>query len=722
MTKDKEVKKSETILERIKSGNRDTWANQAVKDKAFVNSDMWTVAQKRAADADGKSTPEPNEMKPARDQVIGMLIAQSPRFHAIGREDSDAKSSSHVASLFSYIWYISKGNVRFKKGCEDFEDIGMLAVMAYVDSFADNNKGEIKIVDVNPLNLYISDSKDPDTQDAVHKIISYPMTREKIKLLVPDFNFKEAQSSDITDQPSSGLTSDGEKIFESEDQNSDIDATKYPYIDRYTQVKHKVYHVEDLEGVLDKVFETEQEYIEWSRNFAIIVTKTNGEIRYVVREEDVQEILELVKEYGEIVHYMVDPQTGEPYPMSGFEHEGSIPNSTTRFEVVTMADLTNNGGLNADQPLVDRIRRVVSIGGKKVYNEVMPISRHPIVTGMNHHNRDPYPYGDARLTRPFQEQINKLDQLIITYLTNITNINMIVPRGGRLKKQLLEEAGKAGLKILEADYDVDAAPIIINWPPLPASITEMRQALIGQIQRIYGAYPFQEGNITTAPDSGKNTMILDEMGSRRSNTKRDSIYETINELAKVVMEMIPYVYTERKVIRVVSANHESSVKVINDPKDAGGIIEIMNDVSSSEVDVQVISGSMNPSNRAGEFDQLERIYQSGIIKNPAPIIKKMNLENVEEIIENEDALIQAQQTIQQLEQINKDLQGDLQTAQRSETEAEKKVIVQKTKTKLDKVVSDLGASAKIATDRLSQASKSQGEKPTSKTKQPSKAN
>ena len=384
--------------------------------------------------------------------------------------------------------------------------------------------------------------------------------------------------------------------------------------------------------------------------------------------------------------------------MSGPEsyHEGTIPNSTTQFEVKTMADLTHMGGLKTTQPLVDRIRRVVSIGGKLVYNEILPISRHPIVTFMLHHNRDPYAYGDARLTRPFQEQINKLDQLVVTYLTNITNLNLIVPRGGKLKEQLLKEAGKAGLKVLEADYDVDAAPIVIQFPPLPNSIFELRQTLIAQIQRIYGAYPFQEGNVASAPDSGKNTMILDEMGSRRSNSKRATIEESINELGRVILEMIPFVYTKRKVIRVVSPNHESSVTVINDPQEAGGVIEIMNDVISAEVDIVVVSGSMMPSNRMGRFEMFKEAYINGMIKNPAPALREMDLPNIDQILEDEDALKQAEATINQLQEMVKGLKGDMQTLQRSELEAEKKALIQKTKTKLEGIASKVDAQAQVA--------------------------
>lgn len=705
--KDKEALKSEQIIKRIQSGNRGTWAEEAVKDIAFINSVQWEDDISKRAEAENKSTPTINEMKPARDQVVSMLTSNPPRFHAIGRENSDAKTASHVADLFSYIWSNSKGNVKIKKGCEDFEDVGVGALMAYVNPHADYGKGEIMIADVNPLNLYISNSQDSDTQDAVHKIIRKFPTREEVELLVPNFNFKEAQQSSNDEIPQSGLKATENQIFEDENSEYSEGAERYEYLDRYTKVKHKIYHVEDLEGVLEKTFETAQEYIEWSRNYAIIVTKVNSPVRYIVRDQDVQEILSMINQYGSVIHYIENPMTGEPMPMPGVEgyYEGTIPGSTTQFEVTTMADLTNIGALKTSQPKVDRIRRVASIGGKVIYDNVMPISRHPIVTFMLHHKRDPYPYGDARLTRPYQEEINKLDQLVITYLTNITNLSLIVPKGGKLKKQILEEAGKAGLKVLEADFDIDAQPIVIQYPPLPASIFDMRQALIGQIQRIYGAYPFQEGAIVNAPDSGKNTMILDEMGSRRSNSKRSTIEESINELGRVILEMIPFVYNQRKIIRVVSPNHESKVVILNDVKEENGAIEILNDVSVANFDIIVVSGSMMPSNRMGRFDQFEKAYQTGMIRNPKFALREMDIPNVDEVIESEDALVQAQQTISQLEDMVKNLQGDLQTAQRGEVEAEKKVAVQKAVTKLNNTISKVDAQAQIATAKLKDQSK-----------------
>ena len=74
-----------------------------------------------------------------------------------------------------------------KRSAMDYEVAGMGAFMAYVDSEADNGKGEILITDVDPQELYIDPlSKKEDSSDADHILVVKNLTQEYVKENYPE--------------------------------------------------------------------------------------------------------------------------------------------------------------------------------------------------------------------------------------------------------------------------------------------------------------------------------------------------------------------------------------------------------------------------------------------------------------------------------------------------------------------------------------------------------
>lgn len=700
------------LYERYSTGQRADWIKQVANDRAYFNGNQIDEDVKKSLDAVDKFAVPINETTPAIYQVVSSLTENDPRFAVTARENSDVGVASDMSDLLSYIWYNSEGNAHLYRGAIDFEVDGAGALMAYLDPFADWGKGEIMITNVNMLDLYIDpNSKDPTSKDAAHILCSYVMSEEKLKETYPDINLEGAEQEIGDDYP----IADTNEIDEVSLNTEDTDERKFRLIDRYSKIKVKRYHVYDPNSQFESIFD-EDEYIKFSEEPAVIVTKIGRPTQYITKKADVMEMMNLAQQTNGVYHLVIDMnQQQQIQPGVEIGQPNEIPQSTTRLDVVTMRDLLEEGAIIYNIPKIDRIKRVFTIGNKEVYNEILPISDYPIKTFMLHHNRNPFPKGDVRLVRPLQDQLNKVTELIITYNTNIANVKAFLPKGSGLKKEMEQRGGKPGTEYFEYDPDLGGVPVFVQLTQMSSALYQQRIEIIQQIQRIIGAYSFQDGNTAAAPDTKGGTLMMDEFGQRRINTKRKVIERAISQLAKVILEMIPYAYTERKVIRVIRPNRSPKEIVFNDPIETEqGMIEIYNDITVGKYDGVVVAGSMLPTNRWAKLEVLERFYQQGILKDPTPILQHADLPDMEEILQREDLIRQYEAQMQQASDEIKKLRGDLQTANRAEVQSRKKVEVMKTATQLKGIANKAEAQAIVEKEKVKNEGKTRTDKTPSK--------
>lgn len=684
--KDKDVRRSEEKFERYRSNDRKIFAQNVADDRAFVANVQWKSVDTESLEAANQPALTINETSPARDQIVSQLTKNSPRWMSYGKEKSDVNVAAKLADLMEHIWYNSDGDTGNRMSTEDFIDAGMWCMMAYADMRADYGRGEIILTDLDPLEVYIDpNSKRDDTEDASDKMIVKKCTKEYIENLYPDFDFTEAKQSNDDDIPNSNYTpTEGQilKIVNNEDHKY------YLIIDRYTKIKSKRFHIQEME--IEHLYDENERNEYWNKPAVILVRQ--GQEEYIIKDDEVQYWLGIKNTMGDTVHYMAFPEvtpdgqiTQRLEIMKGVEHSASIPGSTTQINETNKGYLIQLGAIQMKEVLVDRIERVLSIGGKLYYKDVLPISRYPIVTAMNHHQRNPFPSGDIRKIRPLQEQLNKISSKITAYISAITNLIVFVQKGSGAKQQLKDEQGKAGVKVIEIDTEVGGQPVFSQYPPMPAGIFQDRQMIISQIQRILGAYPFMDGDASQAPETYKATLVIQEEGQNRAQYKRKKIETAINKLAKVVAEMIPSVYTEKKIVRLLKPNHKVKETTFNDVSFENGVKEIVNDISTLQCDIVMVSGSMLPTNRWARSEYYTGLYEKGILQDASVILRESEIEDVEEIIAKQDRENQLTQYVQQLEEQLKQLTGQLQTKSREVIQANEKVEVEKTKTKLDQL-------------------------------------
>ena len=72
-------------------------------------------------------------------------------------------------------------------------------------------------------------------------------------------------------------------------------------------------------------------------------------------------------------------------------------------------------------------------------NDILPLEDYPVIPFMLHHMRNPFPQGDIVRVRPLQEQLNKTNSKLTAYLSKMTSLNVFVPIGSGLKKDLEDQ-------------------------------------------------------------------------------------------------------------------------------------------------------------------------------------------------------------------------------------------------------------------------------------------
>lgn len=653
----KSVVLSEKIYKEYSEGRRQTWAKDIKEDRGIMDSIQWKESDEKKNTALGKPSNSINVIRPGIRRIVGQLTANTPRFTSFGSEKSDVTTAAHVADLMSYCWYKSYGNLKFKAAVRDYEVTGIAVMMLYLDPTADFGKGELLITDLDPNDVYLDpNSKEPMTNDCAHKLIVTHYTGEQIqaKGWLTAEELKSATPSEDIEQPSNERAAD---LGQVQDNINDIYAKKYRVIDRYSRVMKPFFRVYDVESrsFFEKLL-TEEKYIEFSAQDAFIKKSQNG-LDYVVREDEVRNVQKIFDQTGGTFHLMNGEQG--PQMMPGPEHEGSVPDSTTEIQKVTVGELLRNEILTVDSVMLPRIQRVFSAGRVLVTDETLPIWDWPIQTQMLYHNRNPYPFGDVRLVKPLQETLNKLNSLILTNATMATGPTVIIGTNTADAEKLEKQITKVGMKVIEVDMELPGSTPIFLYPgQLSNELYQYMASIRGDIERMIGAYSFQDGDVSNAPPTVGGTEIMDEMANRNSSDKRQDLEQMLDGLGQVFLQYMPKVYTEKKIIRLLAPNQKKEEIIFNEWDAMAG--KMINDITMGEYDLRVDSGSMLPLNRVSRRQYLLDLWEKGVHHQPELILRESEISDVEDVIEKEDIQKQQAQLIEQAEGQIKELNGALQ--------------------------------------------------------------
>jgi len=702
-TKTEEVQLTHDLLSDYSSA-RQNWIKQAVEDNEFRNGKQWTDDQVSALRKRAQEPLVVNVVYSAVEQAKAMLTSNSPKFQSTARENSDAKVGKMFSDLMAYIWDHSSGNVELKQAIDDYYVKGMGVMMAHIDPDADFGAGEVKLKSIDPLELYIDpSSKDPFARDAAHIIVGKIISQTQLIETYPEF---EEHIREATETNYINIASESRYSLKSEDVTlkrrisgtTITDERELELFERYSKIKRPYYKIYDPLSDEQKVL-NEADFEEYKKEPIVLITNA-GEQTVFTDKSNVGTYMEIQKEFGDTYHLMLDPMSGQPVPMAGEEHEGSIPGSTTTIDVLTKADLIEDGGIMVNEIEITQIQQCVSVGDIQLFMVDLPIEDYPVVPFMNGFNRNPYPMSDVRLVKGLQEYINKIRSLIVAHASSSTNVKLLIPRGSMDKQHLEEEWGKAGTAVIEFDPEL-GQPIVAGPVPLPNELYKNEADARADIERILGIYAMMQGDVGSAPQTFKGTVALDEYGQRRIKSKRDDIEECINQLAKVVVQLIQFVYTDEKVFRLMQPNNRPLEMQVNSPlyDDVGNLIGKINDITIGKYDLIVLSGSTLPSNRWARFEYYMQLYEKGLI-DQIEVLKQTDVADMEGVLERAGQMQQMQQQMQAQGEEIKKLKGDLQTAQRESLHDRKRVEVKEFEKKLAKAEAKVEMATKLYQTRL----------------------
>jgi len=703
--KDPEVQLTQDLLSEYSSA-RQNWSKQAVEDNEFRNGKQWTKEQ---SDALRNKAQEPivvNVIFSAVEQAKAMLSANKPRFQSTARETSDTEVGRLFSDLMSYVWDTSNGNVELKQCIDDYYVKGMGVMMAYTDPDKDFGRGEVCLKSLDPLEVYFDpSSKDTFCRDSGHILVAKLMSENQLIQYYPEY---EEQIKEVQETSYINIPAESRHSLYSEDVTvkSRISGQKITgdreleMFTRYTKIRMPYFKIYDPYSNEEYVYNT-QEYEDYKKEQIVILTTADQEPLIITAEKDVRGYVQMHEQLGDTFHMMIDPMTGQQMPMAGKEHEGSIPNSTSHIDIATKDHLINSNKIMVNEIEITNIKQCVTVGDHMLYESILPIEEYPIVPFMNGFNRNPYPMSDVRLVKGLQEYINKIRSLIIAHASSSTNVKLLIPRGAVNKQQVEQDWGRAGTAVIEFDPEL-GSPIVASPIPLPNELYKNEADAKADIERILGIYALMQGDMGAAPQTFKGTVALDEYGQRRIKSKRDDIEEGMNQLAKVVVGLIQFVYTDQKILRLMQPNNKPKEVVLNSPlyDDIGNVVGKINDITIGKYDIIVLSGSTLPSNRWGRFEYYMQLYQAGLI-DQIELLKQTDVADMEGVLERNGQMQQLQGQVQsQAEEIKK-LKGDLQTAQRESLHDRKRVEVKEFEKKLAKAEAKVEMAQQLYKTRLS---------------------
>ena len=653
--------------------NRTTWVNHVKEDREFRFGKQWTDAQEKELKARGQAPIVVNRIHPAVETAKALLTYRKPTFMASAREDSDNKVSKIFGSILEYIWDISDGGSQLRTVVDDSYVGSMGYMFAYEDVLADFGKGEVKFMSLDPLDVFVDPrSRHRLFDDAENIIISRLYTKAQAKKYKPLFSGKinelpattEFDPTATTNRVDDGAVTFPEDIvdgFPGEDKN-------IRGYERYQLVFTNKYRIYDTTNGKEDLL-NEEAIAEFAQRPAWII---NGNLFRDMGEA--QKAIETITQQGQ-----------QP------EVQQITNKDLIEMEVIKIIKIQSR-----------TIRVTCIMGEELLYIRELPpsLDKYPIVPFPSLHTGTPFPTSDVRMVKSLQEYINKIRSLIIAHASTSTNIKILVPRGSIAKDNIEKNWAKPGA-IIEYEPS-EGQPIPVQPAQLPTELYHNERQAMEDINHQFGIYEMMMGNTQAAPDTYKATLSLDEFGQRKIRSKLADIETSLRRLGMVLIPFIQQLYKHEKIIRLVQPNNDITEITLNhqlvDDK-TGALKEIENDISIGSYDVKIITGSMLPTNRHAELELHMEAYKMGII-DQQEVLKKTEIYDKEGIMERMSLVKQLQQAVQQLEEQNKKLSGDLQTMEREVMHAKQDAELAKFKSGLGKAESDVSAAKELYKQRL----------------------
>lgn len=691
--KSKKVEETHSLFKQY-SSSRDMWASHVQEDKEFRLGVQWTAEQKRTLAERGQAAIVVNRIHPAVEAAKAMLTTNKPSFRVSPREDSDNKVSQVVNGMLEYIWQISDGNTALRNIVDDYYVCGVGYMQVYQDPNADKGKGEVKVRDLDPLDVYVDpNSRSRMLDDSENIIVSRMFTKDQAIQMYPMYEkaIKNAQTDLYSDKPATGRSNEVGAVFP-EDAETTTSGAGWGESDEYIRGYERYYKKQESMHRVHQRFDN-KELLLTKDEFAEYIQKP----AWIIEGRILTDARQVENAIGKLTEVYAQQKM-----KAGLQGKGEKSVKPPSVKNLTFAELILEQAIEEVEISQLRVHMCVIMGDKMLYERTLPVEDYPIVPFMNLHTRTPYPMSDVRMVKDMQEYINKTRSLIIAHATTSTNVKILVPSGSVDMREFEQKWAQPGVAI-EVDFD-QGAPQPVQPLPLPNELYQNEQTAKNDIDHQLGLYEMMMGNSKVAPQTYKATISLDEFGQRKMKSKLMDIEAGLRRVAEVIIPLMQQLYTTEKVARVVQPNNSMSEYAVNKKlfDDKGTEIGVFNDITVGNYDVVIVTGSTLPTNRYAQLELYMDAYKNGLIDRQE-VLKKTEVFDIEGVLERTDTIAKLEQAMEDAQEQIKGLKGDLQTREREVYHAKQKAELEKFKGDLDKTSTRAKAAGTIFEKRLDDA-------------------
>ena len=636
---------------------RSEWDKEARQDVDFYHGNHFTDEEVDELQSRNQADVPMDRIGPAIEKFKAVLTSRPPAFTLTPREDSDVKVASVWRTIMGYVWGNSNGDWQLKQAIHDYATTGMGYLYTYIDPESDFGRGDVKFTYVNPFRVYVS----PNTRnrwydDAEGVILSTNLTGEQVMSLYPELG---EQENPETGEKEAGIIQDLETYLE-EDYPSAMNSNSKKV---FTPADTK-----DLDYFDRNKYQVLERFYKVKVTFYRVIDMQTGE-EAVFGEDEYQEFIESNQEQVEASQYEV------------------IPVKQTRVKVCA------------------------SIGQIVLYETILNTNHYPVIPIPNIFTETPYPKSDVSRARPMQRLLNKLWSLALSHAQASGGLKLLVPLGSVEDIGQLERDWANPNAVIEVD-STQGEPHFPAPQPLAGEFYRLIQQCEFYIDFTFGLPEMMHGFSEKAPETVKGTERMIALGTERPKSKLRDIEFSINRLGQVLYNLSKGHYTYKKMFRLNSANNDMTEAMVNTYDDkTGAILDIKKERHNlGQHDLRIEPGSTLPTNKWAELGVYMEAYQMGIVDKFEVLKKNPEIFDKEGIMRRTEEKQLMQQQVQAMEEQIKNLEGDLQTAQRESVSDRKRVEVEKFKSRLADIASDAKADRRVQLNNLQSKVKLEAEK------------
>jgi len=639
--------------------SRSEWDTEARKDIDFYLGNHFSQDESDDLASRNQADIPMDRVSAAIEKFKAVLTSRPPAFTITPREDSDVQVATLWRTVMGYVWQKSDGDWQMKQAIQDYATTGMGYLYAYIDRESDFGRGDVKFTYVDPFRVYASpSSRDRWFSDSDGIILSTILTGEQAVNLYPELGDRvdPVTGEEIPGliKDISGFTYDEEDYPSSQNKNSMNVFTP-------AEVKDKDYYQVKKYQVLERFYKIKVPY-----------------------------------------YRIIDMKSQEESILSQEEYAQFASENSEAFDI---------GAFTAIEVLQTRVKVCASMGEVVLYEQILNTDEYPIVPLPNIWTGTPYPKSDVSRARPMQRLLNKLWSLALSHAQASAGLKLLVPLGSVDDIDQLEKDWANPNAVIEVDSS-QGEPHYPAPQPLAGEFYRLIQQSEFYIDFIFGLPEMMHGFAEKAPETMRATERMIALGSERPKSKLRDIEFSINKLGKVLYNLSKGHYTYKKIFRLAQPNNNITEVMANFYTDvSGAVLDLKKEKHAlDQHDIRIEPGSTMPSSKYAELAVYLEAFQMGIVDRYEVLKKNPELFDKEGIMRRTEEKQLLQQQVQAMQDQIKNLQGDLQTAQRESVSDRKRVEVEKFKSRLSEVSSESKADRRVQRSKLENEVKLEVEK------------